>query len=83
MVAADSLDVLAGAAQMSNDRHRLIRFAVRCGNVPYEDGYDSDEPPCWCPVENRECDDELCADYGCARKAGMVPDRRSDWEPPL
>ena len=39
-----------------------------------EDDYD-DYVPLWCKRRNSHCEDELCADYGCALEAGMEPDR--------
>lgn len=39
-----------------------------------EDQFD-DDPPLWCKRRNSQCNDELCADYGCALEAGMTPDR--------
>jgi hypothetical protein len=39
-----------------------------------DDHYESDPPP-FCQRRNAHCYDDLCADYGCALKAGMEPDR--------
>lgn len=41
---------------------------------------EDDAPPLkWCPRRNSHCEDDLCADYGCALEAGLEPDRDETW----
>ena len=36
---------------------------------------EDDEPQLICPVRGTYCNDDLCHDYGCALKHGLIPDR--------